>query len=459
MRPRRSLFGPVLLIVLGGVLLARNLNPELPLLHLFAGYWPWILVFWGGFRLVEFALARLLGRRAPEPLGAGAVIVAVFLCFAGSTAHALSRNEFEFVDWIHGRGAWFDLEFDYPLRHEQSIGPGQAVLIRNLEGRIRIVASDQPGLRIAGHKRIRAFSDRMAAGLEQRSLLEISPQAGQVIVQPRPLPERDSRRVSYEVEIEMPAGAALRVEGARGRLDVQGLSGNVTLGGSASIEISDVSGPVRIEARRASRIAARRLASTFHVDGRARRVEAEELAGAVTIDGSAVEEVRLSKLEQPVRLRFNNTDVDLQQLPGHLEITAGAVEIVNATGPLVLNSRGSRRRHIRLERISGALTVDAQRGDLELLAGDRPPERTNVKIESGDISVHLAPNANFSIEATTARGSANHEFGDALKIESHDRAATLRGTRGQGPLLKLETGRGDVRVQKTNKGFGAAVEI
>ena len=46
MRPRRSLFGPVLLIVLGGVLLARNLNPDRPLLHLFAGYWPWILVFW-----------------------------------------------------------------------------------------------------------------------------------------------------------------------------------------------------------------------------------------------------------------------------------------------------------------------------------------------------------------------------------------------------------------------------
>lgn len=459
MRPRRSLFGPVLLIVLGGVLLARNLNPELPLLRLFADYWPWILVFWGGFRLVEFAITRLLNRRAPEPLGAGAVIVAVFLCFAGSTAHALSRNEFEFVDWIHGRGAWFDLEFDYPLKHEQPVAPGQTVLIRNLEGRIRIVASDQPSLRIAGHKRIRAFNDGMAARLEERSLLEISPQAEHVLVQPRPLPERDSRRVSYEVEIEVPAGAALRVEGARGSLDVQGLSGAVTLGGSASIEVSDVSGPVRIEARRVSRVAARRLASTFEVDGRARRVEAEELAGAVTIDGSEVEEVRLSKLAQPARLRFNNTDVDLQKLDGELEITPGAVEIVNATGPLVLHSRGSRTRRIRLEGISGALTVEARRGDLELVAGDKPPEQTNVKIERGDISVLLAPNANFSIEATTAGGSANHEFGDALKVETRDRAATLRGTRGQGPLLKLETGRGDVRVRKTEKTFGTAIEI
>jgi len=459
MRPRKSLFGPVLLIALGGVLLARNLAPELSLLRLFADYWPWILVFWGGFRLVEFAVARLLGRRAPEPLGAGAVIVAVFLCFAGSTAHALSRNELEFVDWIRARGGWFDLEFDYPLRHEQPVGPGQAVLIRNLEGRIRIVASEQPGLRVAGHKRIRAFHDRMAARLDERSRLEITPQEKQVVLQPRPMPERDGRRISYDIEIEMPAAAALRIEGARGRLDVQGLSGNVTIDGSASIEISDVSGPVRIHARRAQNIAARRLASTFEVAGRARRVEAEELAGAVTIEGSEVQEVRLSKLDQPARLRCNNTDLELQKLPGELEITPGAVEIVDAAGPLALNSRGSRRRRIRLERISGALTVEAQRGDLELLAGDEPPDLTDVKIERGDISVSLAPDAAFSIEATTARGSASHEFGNALQIETQDRAATLRGGRGQGPLLKLETGRGDVRVLKTEKAFGSAVEI
>ena len=459
MRPRKSLFGPVLLIVLGGVLLARNLDPSLSLLRLFADYWPWLLVFWGGFRLLEFAGARLLSRRAPEPLGAGAVIVAVFLCFAGSTAHALSRNEFEFVDWMMVRGGWFDAEFDYPLQHEQPVGPGQAVLIRNLGGRIRIIASEQPGLRIAGHKRIRAFNDRTAARLEERSLLEISARAEQVVVQPRPLPERDGRRVSYDVDIEVPAAVALRVEGARGRLDVQGLSGTVVLDGSAAIEISDLGGPVRIEARRAPRIVARRLASTLHVDGRARRVEAEELAGALTIDGSAVEEVRLSKLEQPARLRFNNTDLDLQMLPGELEVTPGAIEIVDAAGPLVLNSRGSRRRHIRLERISGALTVDAQRGDLELRAGNQLPTRTEVKLERGDIAVILTPDAVFSIEATTARGTASHEFGDALQIDAKDRAATLRGSRGQGPLLKLETGRGDVSVQKTEKGFGTAVEI
>jgi hypothetical protein len=458
MRPRRSLFGPVLLIALGCVLLARNLNPELSLLRLFAYYWPWILVFWGSFRLVEYALARLTSRRAPEPLGAGAVLAAMFLCFAGSTAHALSRNEFEFIEWM-SRGTWFDAPFDYAVQHEQPVGPGQQVLIRNLEGRIRIVASQQPQLRVSGHKRIRAFHDRMAARLDERSLLEVSPHEGQIVLQPKPLPERDSRRISYDVEIELPAAAALRVEGARGRLDVEGLSGDVTLDGSASLEISDMRGPVRIQARKVSHIAARRLASIFEVQGRARRVEAEQLGGPVTIDGNAVEQVRLAKLEQPARLRFNNTDLELQKLSGELEISPGSVEINGATGPLVLTSRGSRTRHIHLERIEGPLTVAAERSDLELAAGDKLPARTDMKLEQGDILVTLAPNANFSVEAKTADGKATHEFGSILKIETQDRSATLRGGRGQGPLLKLETGRGNIHVRSGEKRFGTAVEI
>jgi LiaI-LiaF-like transmembrane region len=189
MRPRKSIFGPVLLIALGSVLLLRNLDPSFSLASLFADSWPWILILWGGFRLVEFGVARLRGRRAPEPLGAGAVVIAVLLCLAGSGAHRLARNEFEFVDWLRVHGGWFDLDFAYPLHHKQAVGPGQAVLIRNVEGRVRIVASRQAGLRLDGHKRIRghkrihALNDRSAASLDERSLLEISAQDEQMIVQ------------------------------------------------------------------------------------------------------------------------------------------------------------------------------------------------------------------------------------------------------------------------------------
>ncbi len=124
MRARQSFFGPIVLIALGGLLLAHNLYPQIRLARLFADYWPWILIVWGGFRLAEFGVARARGRRGPQPLGAGAVVVALLLCLAGSTAHSLARNEFEFVDWLRV-GGWFD--GDYPRHYEQAFGTGHAI--------------------------------------------------------------------------------------------------------------------------------------------------------------------------------------------------------------------------------------------------------------------------------------------------------------------------------------------
>ena len=460
MQARKSLFGPVLLIALGIVFLAHNLVPELSLVPLFADYWPWILVFWGGFRLAEFAVARLLGRRAPEPLGAGAVIVAVFLCVAGSAAHSLARNQAGLLDWLAGRGAWFDVQFDYPLRHEAPITTGQGVLIRNLPGRIRIVASEQPGVRIEGHKRVRAANEPAAVTLDEQSPLEVSVQGERLVVQPKSLPDRDRRRVSFDVSIEMPASTPVHVEGARGFVEVFGIAGGVSLDGSGSIEITDVSGPVTIQARRIERITARRLASSLVVEGRARRIEVEELAGAVTIDGSVVERVRLAKVDGPSRLRFNNTGLEIEKLTGELEITERSIEIVDAVGPLRLNSRGSgRNRRIRLEGIAGTVAVDAERGDLVLLTGTQPLDGAEVRLGRGEIEVVLDPDAAFTIEASTARGTASHEFGAALQVATQDRRATLRGGRGQGPLLKLETGRGDIQVRRAEGPAGRSVEI
>ena len=61
MRPRRSMFGPLFLILLGAALLVNNLYPEISLTAMFAAHWPWILIAWGGFRLIENIAAASSG--------------------------------------------------------------------------------------------------------------------------------------------------------------------------------------------------------------------------------------------------------------------------------------------------------------------------------------------------------------------------------------------------------------
>ena len=51
----RSLTGPLLLLIVGGLFLWRNLHPDTPVFELIAQYWPFLLIGWGVLRLAEVA--------------------------------------------------------------------------------------------------------------------------------------------------------------------------------------------------------------------------------------------------------------------------------------------------------------------------------------------------------------------------------------------------------------------
>ena len=73
-RHRRSVAGPVVMILLGLVLLLttmRVLHPQ-PLLHWFGTYWPALIILWGVIKLVEYQQAQREGTR-PAGIGAGGV--------------------------------------------------------------------------------------------------------------------------------------------------------------------------------------------------------------------------------------------------------------------------------------------------------------------------------------------------------------------------------------------------
>src|ERR1700693_1844753 len=91
-RQKRSVAGPVVLILLGVVLLLTTmhvLRPE-PLLHWFGTYWPAFIILWGIIKLVEYQQAQKEGTR-PAGIGAGGVVLLVFLIVFGLSATQASR--------------------------------------------------------------------------------------------------------------------------------------------------------------------------------------------------------------------------------------------------------------------------------------------------------------------------------------------------------------------------------
>src|SRR5215469_11801858 len=89
-RPRRSIAGPVVLIIIGVVFLLHTIGvlPWYNWGRWFAHYWPLLLILWGIIKLIEYQQANREGVR-PTGIGAGGFLLIIFLVIAG-----LSANQF-----------------------------------------------------------------------------------------------------------------------------------------------------------------------------------------------------------------------------------------------------------------------------------------------------------------------------------------------------------------------------
>ena len=76
----RSFAAPLLLVIIGGVFLWRNLHPETPVFDLLAQYWPFLLIAWGLIRLLEVLLSP---QQRHFGLTGGEVVLIVFICLIG----------------------------------------------------------------------------------------------------------------------------------------------------------------------------------------------------------------------------------------------------------------------------------------------------------------------------------------------------------------------------------------
>ncbi len=61
---RGSVIGPLILIGLGVLFLFRNLWPDIPLVDLISRFWPFLLIAWGGIRLIEILFWSMTGQAA-----------------------------------------------------------------------------------------------------------------------------------------------------------------------------------------------------------------------------------------------------------------------------------------------------------------------------------------------------------------------------------------------------------
>lgn len=267
-------------------------------------------------------------------------------------------------------------------------------------------------------------------------------------------PLRDSGLETH-FEIELPPDASAVVKNEYGATSFSGLAGVEAETAYEDLRVEDVSGAVKLQARRAD-VEVARVRGALALTARRGQVSLSDVA-AVEVDlqggdlrveraGACVVRqergsARLSALAGELRFEGRNADLEAEDLSAgaRLETSGGeGFTLRRVQGPVTVQHE---RGDLRLEDLGGGLTLKAGRADLNLA---RVAGRVELALERGELQA----------EDLSGGGRVLSEFGDVslLRVRGPWEAETRRGAltlEPAGPLSEALTARarhGDLRL-------------
>jgi DUF4097 and DUF4098 domain-containing protein YvlB len=450
---RGSVIGPLILIGIGALFLLRNLWPEIQIADFISRYWPFLLIAWGGLRLVEILLWAIMSKPIPRNgISGGEWVLVLLVCIIGGTMYTARH----YASWMPNGRVWQGMVRDMGENYDYTFTPaekpcakGCRVLIENFRGNAKITGSkDATVVSVSGRESIRSFQQTEADKANKESQLELVQQGDQVIVRTNQDHVGDRMRVSADLEITVPIGSSIEAHGRQGDFDIQNITGAVDINSeNAGVRLENIGGNVHVDLRRSDIIRATDVKGNVDLKGRGQDVELQNITGLVTVGGTYVGQIQLRNLAQPLRYEDPQITLNLEKLPGQVHMGLGEFTADNVIGPIRVSARS---RDINLSDFTQSLDLTLERGDITLRPGKSVLPKVEVHTRSGDIDLALPAVAKFDLKASTDRGEVHNDFGPPLTVDDSHRGATIAGSTGSGPQLRLETGRGAVTVRKAS---------
>lgn len=451
MRPRASLAGPLVLILIGVLFLMHAVLPDFRIGEVFRLYWPYLLIGWGVLSLIEIGIRFAMGSAIPvNGVGGGAWVFIVLICIAGLIAHEAWRpgGWWQNVGFERGFAA-FGEEHEFSVAPQQkSVGTAPHIIIERFRGDAKITGSDGTELSVSGHKDIRAFGDGDANKTNSQTPVDVVVQGSTIVIRCNQDKAGARTPVTTYLDITVPKGASVEATGVYGDFDISAINGDVDLSSeNAGVRLQDLAGNVKVETRRSDLIRCVNVNGTVDLRGHGEDLELTKIGGQVTINGDYTGTVSLRDLAKPVRVEDMRTQLEVQQIPGEVRLESGNLSLQNVIGPMKLSTHAT---DIDLNGVTNEVSMDVDKGDVEIRPGHLPLGKMNIRTRSGNIEIALPQSATFALNANTDRGEIDNEFGDELKEQTEGHGAHLQGTIGNGPDLVLNTARGSITVRKAS---------
>jgi len=447
-RYRRSLAGPLILILLGVLFLLRNVGVHIPVWHFFGRFWPLLIIIWGVVALVEHFVALRNGYQT-RGLGGLGLLLLLIIVIAGLAAHHSSdvnwegmRDQIQIDDDL---GGMFGTAYTFDDTIEQSFPPGGSLRIVSDRGTINVTPADGNTIRVAVHKKLYANNQEDANRYNEGTKPQITLNGSNVLLNANTNGAGD-HGVQTDMDVFVPRDAAVEVASKRGDVSISTRKADVKLTVQhGDIALNEIAGSAKMSLDKGS-IRASNISGDVDIDGRVDDVTLEDVKGAVRLNGDFFNDIRLSKIGRTVEFKSARSDIALASVPGDLQISGDSLRATDASGPMRLITRS---KEIHLEGVTGDIQVENANGDIEIHAADKlPMGKMNLNGRHGDISLTIPANAGFQLDATTRKGDITTDFG-SLKIDSSSGGSRASGTVGNGASkLQINADTGDIRINK-----------
>ncbi len=444
MHRKQSLFGPLLLILLGTLLLVRNFRPEFPFWELVAQYWPVVLLVWGLAKLAEALRRPATEAGAWRPsLTVGEFFLALLLVLVGISSSKWKE--------MHDKGyfAGIDVPWASTYTYSQSarlaLEPKSSIRIENPYGDVRVIGADgAPGaaaeVSVVASKRIRTSMEKDAESLNARTAPEIVRDANGYTVRI----SSGHPQMRADMEVIVPKATPLRLEIRRGSVDASNLEGDFSAEvDRGDIAVNGITGNVRLQIRRGS-LTARNINGNVEVDGRGSDIQVADVTGQLLVRGEYSGASEYSRIAQGVKFSSSRTEMEIQRLPGKVDMTIGSLAITEPGGMVSVHTRN---KDIRIEDFAEKVQIINRGATVELRTTRLPLRDIEVENHSGTIELAVPEKSEFQIEANARRGEVDSEFSIEMMREGEN--GWIKGkVGGAGATIKLNTSYGAIRLKK-----------
>ena len=444
---QRSIAGPVVLILIGVLFLLRNLHiVGWDFWEWFGKYWPALLILWGVIKLIEYQQAKSTGVQ-PAGIGAGGVFLVIFLVIFGMSAkksHDIRDAIVSQMDPDDWPPFWRGETFTFDDQLEQVIAAGSALRITNEHGGINLNVGDGDKIKVMVRKTVHADNQSDADKDNQETKPQLSVVEKTVTLNANAKGSGE-RGISVDLDVYVPRKVAVVIASQHGDVSVMGRDGDIEVNSqSGDVSLQDVTGNAKLTIEK-STVRVSKLTGDVSIDGRVNEVNLSDIKGGVKLSGEFHENVSLARISKTVTFKTTRTDLELNNIPGTLDIDGGDLHGSAVTGPLRLLTK---EKDIRLDGVNGDVRISNNDGGVELHINKIPVGNIDINNRNADVQLYLPDRAGFKIEASTDNGEIQSGFGE-LKVDNQDDRGRASGTVGNGAgNIRISNAHGGIEIRK-----------